>query len=42
MDLPTKGLKPLLLRARGYRSKADFNAKLPKSRLATEQVISRI
>lgn len=42
MDLPAKGLKPLVLCALGYRSEADFNAKLPKSRLAAEQVITRL
>ena len=42
LDLKAKGLTSVVLLALGYGSAADFNAKLPKSRLAPEQLISRL
>ena len=41
-DLPAKGLKCVVLAALGYRGAEDFNAKLPKSRLPIEMVVSRL
>lgn len=40
LGLAAKGLKSVVLVALGYRSAEDFNAKLPKSRLPLETVIS--
>ena len=40
--LPAKGLKCVVLAALGYRADADFNAKLPKSRLPIEAVITEL
>ena len=42
LDLPAKGLRGVVLVALGYRSEADFNAKLPKSRLPQSVVISEL
>lgn len=39
LDLDAKGLFPSVIVSLGYRSENDFNAKLPKSRLAAEHVI---
>lgn len=40
LGLREKGMTSVVLAALGYRSPEDFNAKLPKSRLAEEAVIS--
>lgn len=40
LNLDEKGLIPSVIVSLGYRSETDFNAKLPKSRLAAEHVIS--
>ncbi len=40
LGLRDKGLTSVVLVALGYRSGEDFNAKLPKSRLPAEQVIT--
>ncbi|MCX8017195.1 MAG: oxygen-insensitive NAD(P)H nitroreductase [Rhodocyclaceae bacterium] len=40
LGLREKGLTAVVLAALGYRSAEDFNAKLPKSRLPVETVIS--
>ncbi|MBW7902913.1 MAG: oxygen-insensitive NAD(P)H nitroreductase [Rhodocyclaceae bacterium] len=42
LGLPDKGLRSIVLVALGYRSAEDFNAKLPKSRLPAEMVISEV
>ena len=42
LDLPALGLRSLVVAAVGWRSAADFNADLPKSRLAKEQVLTRL
>lgn len=42
LGLAEKGLKSVVLVALGYRSAEDFNAKLPKSRLAAESVITAL
>jgi nitroreductase / dihydropteridine reductase len=42
LGLAEQGLKSVVLVALGYRSAEDFNAKLPKSRLATERVITAL
>ena len=42
LDLTEQGLSSTVVVALGYRSEDDFNAKLPKSRLATAQVITHI
>ena len=42
LGLAEKGLKSVVLVALGYRSAEDFNAKLPKSRLAAEHVITAL
>ncbi len=42
LGLAEKGLRSVVLVALGYRSAEDFNAKLPKSRLAAEAVISAL
>ncbi|MGL6176696.1 MAG: nitroreductase family protein, partial [Vibrionaceae bacterium] len=41
-DLKSKGLEGLLLVALGHHSESDFNAKLPKSRLPVEAVVTEI
>ncbi len=41
-DLPTQGLTALVMVSFGYRAADDFNAGLPKSRLASEDVITRV
>ncbi|MBO3658272.1 oxygen-insensitive NAD(P)H nitroreductase [Acinetobacter haemolyticus] len=40
--LAEKGLKASVIVSLGYRSEADFNAKLPKSRLADEVIFTRL
>ncbi|EOR06080.1 oxygen-insensitive NAD(P)H-dependent nitroreductase NfsB [Acinetobacter genomosp. 15BJ] len=40
--LAEKGLKASVIVALGYRSDSDFNAKLPKSRLPEEVVLTRL
>lgn len=42
LGLAEKGLKSVVMVALGYRSAEDFNAQLPKSRLAAESVISAL
>jgi len=42
LALNEKGLKSVVMVALGYRSAEDFNAKLPKSRLGTEHVITAL
>lgn len=42
LDLHNQGLTSSVLVALGYRSEDDFNARLPKSRLSTELVITRL
>lgn len=42
LGLCDKGLTSVVLAALGYRSDADFNARLPKSRLPAERVISTL
>lgn len=42
LGLPEKGLRAVVAVALGYRSDADFNAALPKSRLPALNVISEI
>lgn len=42
MNLKEKGLHSVVMVALGYRSGEDFNAKLPKSRLPAEAVITQI
>ena len=42
LNLAEKGLKSVVMLALGYRSDADFNAKLPKSRLPLDTVISEL
>jgi nitroreductase/dihydropteridine reductase len=42
LGLCEQGLSSTVVVALGYRSEADANAKLPKSRFAAEQVITRI
>ncbi|MGL5335084.1 MAG: oxygen-insensitive NAD(P)H nitroreductase [Enterovibrio sp.] len=41
-DLKSKGLESLLIVALGHHSASDFNAKLPKSRLPVEKVVTEI
>lgn len=41
-ELAEKGLIPSVLLTLGYRSEADFNAKLPKSRLNKEEIFTRL
>lgn len=41
-ELAEKGLKASVIVSLGYRSEADFNAKLPKSRLADEVIFTRL
>jgi nitroreductase/dihydropteridine reductase len=40
LGLPALGLRSMVAAAVGWRSSADFNAALPKSRLPTEQVLT--
>lgn len=42
LGLAEKGLIPSVLLTLGYRSEQDFNAKLPKSRLPLEQIVTRL
>jgi nitroreductase/dihydropteridine reductase len=42
LGLRERGLTSIVLVALGYRSAADFNAKLPKSRLPTEQLFTML
>lgn len=42
LGLREKGLTPLVLVSLGYRSDADFNAKLPKSRLPAQAVFTEL
>lgn len=42
LGLTEKGLKSVVLVALGYRSAEDFNAKLPKSRLPIECVVTEL
>lgn len=42
LDLPAQKLHSLVVVALGYRSEADFNAELPKSRFDAEAVFTRI
>jgi len=42
LGLPARGLTSVVIAALGYRSGDDFNARLPKSRLPAEAVISRL
>ena len=42
LGLTEKDLIPSVIMTLGYRSDVDFNAKLPKSRLAQEDVITRL
>ncbi|MBK9394736.1 MAG: oxygen-insensitive NAD(P)H nitroreductase [Uliginosibacterium sp.] len=42
LGLRAKGLTSIVIAALGYRSTEDFNAKLAKSRLPAEQVITRL
>lgn len=41
-DLPDKGLTATMVVTVGYRKEDDFNAKLPKSRLAIDDIITYI
>lgn len=42
LDLAAKGLIPSVLLTLGYRSDADFNAKLPKSRLNNVDIFTQL
>lgn len=42
LKLEEQGLIPSVLLALGYRSENDFNAKLPKSRLSTDKIFTRL
>lgn len=42
LKLRDKGMTSVVLAALGYRSRDDFNAKLPKSRLPLDEVISEL
>ncbi len=42
LGLRERGLTSVVLVALGYRSEADFNAKLPKSRLSAEQLFTML
>lgn len=42
LGLAEKGLIPSVLLTLGYRNEQDFNAKLPKSRLPLEQIVTRL
>lgn len=41
-NLQEKGFNPLVMVCFGYRDESDFNAKLPKSRLKSEDIITTI
>ena len=42
LGLTEKGLIPSVLLTLGYRSEQDFNAKLPKSRLNTQEIFTKL
>jgi nitroreductase/dihydropteridine reductase len=42
LGLAEQGLQSVVLLALGYSSAEDFNAKLPKSRLAADEVMTRL
>ena len=42
LDLIAKGLIPSVIMTLGYRSDADFNAKLPKSRLEQKNIFTKL
>lgn len=42
LGLTEKGLIPSVIMTLGYRSDADFNAKLPKSRLNQDEIFTRL
>ena len=42
LALNEKGLIPSVIMTLGYRSEADFNAKLPKSRLNKEEIFTKL
>ncbi len=42
LDLPTKGYRSVVIASLGYRSKEDFNATLPKSRLPFDDLFTII
>ena len=42
LNLAEQGLIPSVILTLGYRSEQDFNAKLPKSRLPIEKIITRL
>lgn len=42
LGLTEKGLIPSVILTLGYRSEADFNAKLPKSRLNKEEIFTKL
>ena len=42
LGLTEQGLVPSVLLTLGYRSDADFNAKLPKSRLSKEDIFTQL
>ncbi|HNE15787.1 MAG TPA: NAD(P)H nitroreductase, partial [Rhodocyclaceae bacterium] len=42
LGLAERGLTSLVIVALGYHSSDDFNARLPKSRLPAERVITRL
>ena len=42
LELDQQGLRPVVMVALGYRSVDDFNAKLPKSRLPADSVITTL
>ena len=41
-DLSSKGLRAIVAVGLGYRSEADFNAKLPKSRLSADVIFTQV
>jgi nitroreductase/dihydropteridine reductase len=42
LGLAEKGLRSVVILALGYSSAGDFNAKLPKSRLAADEVMTKL
>ena len=42
LALVEQGLVPSVLLTLGFRSENDFNAKLPKSRLAKEEIFTKL
>ena len=42
LQLAEQGLIPSVLLTLGYRSENDFNAKLPKSRIAAEDIFTKL